>query len=162
MGGADAGKAGLAAGDDGSGAIAGADGSPLTSDRGRRDRRRRARRGRRALEVGVGELGNDVRVAEGRFRRGAGIDASAARSPPGLGRPASADRGMLAVSVGASSTRAPEAGGAAISGFGGGRPSGVHAIRQAAPPMARSGPNWNIVMGPVLLREDEPILVTKI
>jgi hypothetical protein len=43
----------------------------------------------------------------------------------------------------------------------GARPLGVHAIRQAAPAMARSGPNRRIVMGPVLFIEDGPILVTK-
>ncbi len=43
----------------------------------------------------------------------------------------------------------------------GARPSGVHPTRQAAPAMARSGPNRRIVMGPVLFIEDGPILVTK-
>ena len=161
MGGADVGKAGLAAGDDGSGPIAGADGSRLTMTAGGAIAESAPGAGAapsRLAPANWEAMSASLRAASS---SGAGIDAGTARSPPGLGRPARAGRGMLAVSVGASSTRAPEAGSAPISGFGGVRPSGVHAIRQAAPPMARSGPNRNIVMGPVLLREDEPILVTK-
>src|SRR5579863_1350323 len=87
---------------------------------------------------------------------------SGADGPPRPGDAEIADRparAMLAVSVGPSSTRAAETSAAPSGAM---RPSGVQATRQAAPPRARSGPNRMIVMGPVLLRKDGPILVTKI
>ena len=106
MGGADAGKAGLAAGDDGSGPIAGADGSRLTMTAGGAIAESAPGAGAapsRLAPANWEAISASLRAASS---GGAGIDAGAARSPPGLGRPARAGRGMLAVSVGASSTRA--------------------------------------------------------
>ena len=50
----------------------------------------------------------------------------------------------------------------AASSAGGRRHSGVNAIRQAAPHMARKRRGWRIVMGPILFDEDGPTLLTKI